>query len=263
MVKLKLRPQVCFLKSGSHHPPVLILAAGIENTSPASKSKLTKDQARLAKESSKDVTENDEEDDSGEDDSDDGGEYCLCRGPDDHRMMVFCEGGCDDWYHCSCVAIDVIDAEQLLDRFVCPKCRSETQRTTFRRICRLFNFGPHLCRKAAIVPTDSKLLCYKMYCSEEHLNEWVALFLKSTLGKNLSPDETLGIGHLEENEVANILESCENFTDLQGMGEQPRLPRGGDDPGKNSHIWIIAETATNYYKPIPAFSTLPLERKWP
>lgn len=30
--------------------------------------------------------------------------YCLCRGPDDGRLMVQC-GGCEEWFHASCCGL--------------------------------------------------------------------------------------------------------------------------------------------------------------
>jgi COMPASS component SPP1 len=118
--------------------------------------------------------------------SSDAGEYCLCRGPDDHRMMVCCEGGCDEWYHCSCVGIDETDAKELLDVYICPKCHTTEKFTTWKRMCRYFNVGNHLgekpCRKAARVDSIPP----SKYCSEECKKKFWA-FVKSQLRDDDEP----------------------------------------------------------------------------
>lgn len=43
--------------------------------------------------------ENEEE----EEDEDDNVLYCICRKPDDHSVMIGCDGPCGDWFHTRCV----------------------------------------------------------------------------------------------------------------------------------------------------------------
>ena len=40
-----------------------------------------------------------------EDDDDDGEQelFCICRKPDDHTIMIGCDGPCEDWFHTRCV----------------------------------------------------------------------------------------------------------------------------------------------------------------
>ncbi|PBP20717.1 PHD transcription factor [Diplocarpon rosae] len=144
--------------------------------------------------------------------SNDGGEYCICRGPDDHRMMVFCDGGCEDWYHCSCVNIDEEDAKELLDRYICPKCTTNERKTTWKRICRYINCN-NGCRRAARVNQTSK------YCSERHLNaffEWCY--------KKLRGDDAPSMGSaLNRQEVADLLVSISTVEELHALGKKPRL----------------------------------------
>ncbi|CAD6444447.1 22507518-6eea-42ef-86ce-b6e344c48e92 [Sclerotinia trifoliorum] len=151
---------------------------------------------------------------SDDDDSNDGGEYCICRGPDDHRMMIFCEGGCQDWYHCSCIDVDVEDAKELLDRFICPNCSSETEFTTWKRICRYHNVDG--CRKAARVMDDPP----SKYCSDEHATafwEFVAEKLRA------NKKRTIG-GALSGEEFGALLSSCKTATDFHALGSRPKLP---------------------------------------
>ncbi|TAQ85947.1 hypothetical protein B7494_g5713 [Chlorociboria aeruginascens] len=158
-----------------------------------------------------------------EDDSNDGGEYCICRGPDDHRMMVYCEGGCDDWYHCSCIDIDVEDAKELLDRFICPKCKSETSFTTWKRMCRYYNVDG--CRKAARVTQDPP----SKYCSDEHKK----MFWEFVRSKVRDDDKPSMGGALNRGEVADILHQCPTAAEIHALGTKPRLPlKEGADPDR-------------------------------
>ncbi|RAL66020.1 hypothetical protein DID88_005681 [Monilinia fructigena] len=151
---------------------------------------------------------------SDDDDSNDGGEYCVCRGPDDHRMMIFCEGGCEDWYHCSCIDVDVEDAKELLDRFICPNCSSDTAFTTWKRMCRYHNVDG--CRKAARVSEDPP----SKYCSDEHATAfWEFVAEKMRANKK----RTMG-GALSEGEFGALLNSCKTATDFHALGSRPKLP---------------------------------------
>jgi hypothetical protein len=37
---------------------------------------------------------------------DDNANYCICRKPDDHNLMIGCDGPCGDWYHTKCVNME-------------------------------------------------------------------------------------------------------------------------------------------------------------
>ena len=162
---------------------------------------------------------------SSDDESNDGGEYCICRGPDDHRMMVCCEGGCEDWYHCSCVGIDEDDAKELLDRFICPKCKTEALFTTWKRMCRYFNVAN--CRKAARVTDDPP----SKYCSDEHRTLFW-LHFKSLLRQDDEP--SMG-GALNIYEAGSILKQSKTADRLHDMGKKPKLPlkEGADSSETN------------------------------
>ncbi|KAI6249181.1 hypothetical protein HI914_02929 [Erysiphe necator] len=146
--------------------------------------------------------------------SHDGVEYCICRGPDDHGMMVNCEGPCKDWYHCSCVGIDVEDARELLDRYVCPKCSSDDFLTTYKPMCRYHNISG--CRKAAQIslkPNPS------MYCSEQHRRE----FWDYVVGKFRSGDPSTVIGVLSQAEASSLARVCNNLSEWQSLGTRPDM----------------------------------------
>lgn len=158
--------------------------------------------------------------------SNDGGEYCICRGPDDHRMMVYCDGGCEDWYHCSCVGIDEDDAKELLDRFICPKCHKEgVLFTTWKRMCRCNNVPTSKCRRAARVTLDPP----SKYCSEECAYAFWE-FVASLVRKDDAP--SLG-GALNFKEVGQLLKEATTAEEFHKLGQKPRLPvKEGADPSK-------------------------------
>ena len=59
---------------------------------------------------------NDEEDD---DASTDNGElFCLCRKPDDHTLMIACDGPCNGWFHGRCVDMDA-EKTKLISKWYC------------------------------------------------------------------------------------------------------------------------------------------------
>lgn len=149
--------------------------------------------------------------------------------------MVNCEGGCDDWYHCSCVGIDEVDTKELLDRYVCPNCSTDTNFTTWKPMCRYGNVGRHLgsleCRKAARVsmqPEPSK------YCSDEHKDAFW-LFVKSQMRPDTEPSKG---GALNQNEAGWILDQCKTVEEIHALGAKPRLPKkDGSDSSRLTFLW--------------------------
>ncbi len=59
-----------------------------------------------------------------ESDDDDGEVYCICRKPDDHTIMIGCDGPCEDWYHMRCVDMDTAKSK-LIHKWY---CKSQTNR---------------------------------------------------------------------------------------------------------------------------------------
>lgn len=59
----------------------------------------------------------DPEEDDGEEDEDTA-LFCVCRKPDDHTVMIACDGPCQDWFHGRCVGIDEKDGN-LIDKYIC------------------------------------------------------------------------------------------------------------------------------------------------
>ena len=100
----------------------------------------------------------------------DSGPYCLCRGPDNHRFMIACDG-CEDWFHGECIGMDKWDGENLVQRYICPNCTdNKTYVTRYKKMCTLDG-----CRNPARI---YDLQNPSNFCSAEHTQEfweqWVA-----------------------------------------------------------------------------------------
>ncbi|KAF2994383.1 hypothetical protein E8E13_002145 [Curvularia kusanoi] len=96
------------------------------------------------------------DDDDGES-SEDHNLYCICKKPDNHKWMIGCDGGCDDWFHGDCVNMKAAD-ENLLDKFICPLCEEAGKgTTTWKPMCRRDG-----CRMPARTEKDQE----SKYCSD-------------------------------------------------------------------------------------------------
>ncbi|CAG8574751.1 8449_t:CDS:2 [Paraglomus brasilianum] len=51
--------------------------------------------------------------------------YCLCRKPDDHRIMIQCDK-CREWYHLACVKLTKAKADKIR-KYYCPVCNPLNQ----------------------------------------------------------------------------------------------------------------------------------------
>jgi COMPASS component SPP1 len=96
--------------------------------------------------------------DDDDDSSEDHNLYCICKKPDNHKWMIGCDGGCDDWFHGDCVDMKQAD-EHLVDKFICPMCEEAGKgHTTWKAMCRRDG-----CRKPARVTKDHP----SKYCSDD------------------------------------------------------------------------------------------------
>ncbi|ATY64464.1 PHD transcription [Cordyceps militaris] len=102
------------------------------------------------------------DDGSGGDNDSDNGPYCLCQGPDDHRWMICCEG-CDDWFHGECINLVKEVGENLIEKFICPRCTNKHLRSIYKRSCSM-----GACKKAARLNQSPP----SYFCSPEHAQAW-------------------------------------------------------------------------------------------
>jgi hypothetical protein len=143
--------------------------------------------------------------------SNDGGEYCICRGPDDHRPMIACDN-CDEWYHCSCVGVKEGDV-LLIDKYICEKCHIPgTHFTTWKPMCRLAG-----CRKPCDLTRDPP----SKYCSLEHKTKfWEEAVKRAPDG----PSPSRG-GALMKGELKSLLNRTKSDVKaFHALGKKPTLP---------------------------------------
>jgi hypothetical protein len=145
-----------------------------------------------------------------ESESDDGGEYCICRGPDDHRKMIACDQ-CEEWYHCSCINLKEADVD-LIDKYICNKCKiPDIRYTTWKPACRVQG-----CNKPARVHISPP----SKYCSDEHRMQF---FRKLVHQMPDGPSPSRG-GALTKGELKGMLDqTAGNVKAFHALGSKPTL----------------------------------------
>ncbi|KAF2668501.1 hypothetical protein BT63DRAFT_278768 [Microthyrium microscopicum] len=144
--KRKAEPETTPARMGSETP--------IVRSKPPTKTR--KSSASVA--DSSEVEDIDPEDTVMASDGDGDDVYCICQRGDDHSWMIACDGGCDNWFHGSCVNITETKG-QLIDKYICPNCAAEGRGgTTWKPMCRREG-----CPKAARLSVNE----VSKYCSEE------------------------------------------------------------------------------------------------
>lgn len=96
-------------------PPAQL--AGTPATSRASQTPVPKNrkQGSVTPARSSSVLNGEEDDD---DATDDGELFCICRKPDDHTLMIACDGPCDGWFHGRCVDMPA-EKTKLISKWYC------------------------------------------------------------------------------------------------------------------------------------------------
>ncbi|RXG46784.1 hypothetical protein VDGE_01723 [Verticillium dahliae] len=174
-----------------------------------------------------------------DDDSIDPGPYCLCRGPDDHRFMIFCDI-CQDWFHGECVDMDRDVGNNLVERFVCPNCTdlASNVRTLYKKTCSLKN-----CTQEARLYGDRetkeevKLEDKSVFCSDEHRQLWWEKYVAAMPKKDGSGAKTL-YGDITQAQIMALLGDAVSKADKTNnwkLAARPFAPEDGDngsDPKK-------------------------------
>ncbi|KAM0562695.1 hypothetical protein ACHAPJ_001532 [Fusarium lateritium] len=150
-------------------------------------------------------------------DESDNGPYCLCRGADDHRWMIFCEN-CEDWYHGECINLNKEIGESLIEKFICPLCTNDSLTTLYKKTCALSG-----CRKAARMAHEEP----SVFCSNEHAQTWwerMVAKLPKGKGKGGINDQ------LAQDEFMALLSSGLSGIDEEGLWRLVKAPFSGEKP---------------------------------
>ncbi|KAF4965934.1 hypothetical protein FSARC_6321 [Fusarium sarcochroum] len=148
-------------------------------------------------------------------DESDNGPYCICRGADDHRWMIFCEN-CEDWYHGECINLNKEIGESLIEKFICPLCTNGNLTTLYKKICALSG-----CRKAARMAHEEQ----SVFCSNEHAQTWwerMVAKLPKSKGKGGINDQ------LVQEEFMALLNSDISGVDEEGLWRLVKAPFAGE-----------------------------------
>ena len=89
--------------------------------------------------------------------------FCICRKPDDHSVMIGCDGPCEDWFHLKCVAMTE-SKTALVQKWFCPNCAEKGFETLWKRMCRL----PGCEKPARHDEKKGGTGIVSKYCGEEH-----------------------------------------------------------------------------------------------
>ncbi|CAM1506282.1 Fc.00g059230.m01.CDS01 [Cosmosporella sp. VM-42] len=152
-----------------------------------------------------------------EEEESDHGPYCICRGPDDHRWMIFCEN-CEDWFHGECIHLDKDIGESLIEKFICPNCTDANLFTLYKKTCSLGG-----CRK----PCRLNQAEPSVFCSNEHAQTWWERMvgrLPKTRGKGGFSDQLI------QEEFTALLESGKAGLDEQGLWRLAKTPFSNKSP---------------------------------
>ncbi|KAI6785377.1 Set1 complex component-like protein [Emericellopsis cladophorae] len=130
--------------------------------------------------------------DGSDDDISDDNTYCICKGKDDHRWMICCEK-CEDWFHGECINLSKEVGETLIEKFICPRCTTDTFTSLYKKTC-----GLKGCREPARLAADGD---YSVFCSNEHAQSWWERMVsrlpksrgKTGLSDELTQDELMAL----------------------------------------------------------------------
>lgn len=148
----------------------------------------------------------------------DNGPYCLCRGPDDHRWMIFCEH-CEDWFHGECINMSKDIGESLIEKFICPNCTTDDLLTLYKKTCALTG-----CRRPARVAQEEQ----SVFCSNEHAQTWwerMIAKLPKTKGKGGGVND-----QLIQEEFMALLSGGLSGVDEEGLWRLVKTPFSDEKP---------------------------------
>ena len=135
--------------------------------------------------------------------------------------MIACDGPCTEWFHGSCISISESDGD-LIDTYYCPTCSTPTQRTTWKRKCRLAE-----CRAPASIAGEVK----SKYCCADHGVE----FMKREIAVR---------GELTGGELAALVGGVKSAREFKSLGDRIPSPPPGSLRGTKEEVERGAEIDT-------------------
>lgn len=154
--------------------------------------------------------QNGEEDD--DDATDDGELFCICRKPDDHTLMIACDGPCEGWFHGRCVDMPA-EKTKLIAKWYCPNCVEKGNETLWKRMCRLDG-----CSEPARDGSEGQVK--SKYCSDAHGDE----FMRILTFRKRSAEQKDGPGSNKKRRRDNY---TDNFGNTEEMSDDDHADLGG------------------------------------
>ncbi|OBT68475.1 hypothetical protein VE03_02909 [Pseudogymnoascus sp. 23342-1-I1] len=137
-------------------------------------------------------------------------DYCVCKQVKHGTKMIACEGGCENWFHVSCLELLCGDTDGVA-KFICDDCPGTT---TYKRLCRLEGCNrPHTANEKVGEDGKTKMVPSK-YCSLEHRDEYWR-----RIRDRMDPEFTA--------QVRSYLAQTKPG-DFQTVGDQPSLAAPGE-----------------------------------
>ncbi|KAK0612919.1 hypothetical protein B0T17DRAFT_542139 [Bombardia bombarda] len=157
---------------------------------------------------------------SGESGEVDNGLYCLCRGPDNHQFMIACDK-CEDWFHGDCIGMDKYTGEELVLRYICPRCDDGDRNVTrYKKLCSVDG-----CTQPARLYDNNNMGRSKdrsVFCSEDHCQAWWEQMIAT-----LPRTKSLGVvDKLTQEELMGLLNASKKRQQDQKKKQQQK--NGGD-----------------------------------
>ncbi|EGZ77463.1 hypothetical protein NEUTE2DRAFT_100394 [Neurospora tetrasperma FGSC 2509] len=157
----------------------------------------------------------------------DSGPYCICGGPDNHRFMIACDR-CEDWFHGECIDMDKYTGENLVQRYICPRCAVPGRGlvTRYKKMCSLDG-----CDQPAKIYEDAREE-RSIFCSPEHCNAWW-----DQLVATLPRTREVGMDNLTRQEFMGLL----NPPDSKPGHDDPPWHLGDEPFGVPPNFWNTAD----------------------
>lgn len=100
-------------------------------------------------------------------------DYCSCKQVRHGTKMIACEGGCENWYHVSCVKLLCKDTDGVA-KFICDDCVGHAGPTTYKRVCRLRGCSRPHSTTEGVDEGGNAVTIHSKYCSVEHRDKYWA-----------------------------------------------------------------------------------------
>ncbi|KAI5249585.1 hypothetical protein E4T42_05234 [Aureobasidium subglaciale] len=174
--------------------------------------------------------------------------YCICKRPDTGTFMIGCDGGCDDWFHGSCVKISE-KWKTLIDKYICESCKAKGRgETTWKRMCRRNGCGmPALVSKGTKYCSDRCGLLFMQEMISERTRKSTETTSRAKKGQQTA-NEDLGArgGIISAGELKALFLTAPTLEGLKSLGDGSLSPITATSPAANTTKKETKETPLSH-----------------